>query len=184
MNYLQIIYKLQITSLCLTVLTTILWVSTDGIFTLRDILLCHQNSDGLWRNWCRSIFIIYDVQRFLTWRLLFSLESSSLLIRGAHILILIGFDGSGNLTSGILAATTSTFSCCIGSMRGGHQNDLGVFSPSVDNTVAGCHELILGIFCNSYKLLVDDLTQHYDTEFCCELLPCQILPLLCHHTLK
>ena len=69
--------------------------------------------------------------------------------RGAPILTLAGFSGTGNFSSGVTLHYNISLFCKHLAPSGVHITyDLGVFSPGMIITVAGCHRLILGAFCS------------------------------------
>ena len=86
---------------------------------------------------------------FWTWGLSLPFGCNSLLIRRALKLTLVAFGGIGNFSSGITLHHNINLFCWFLAPSGMDITyNLGVFSPGVDITVAGCHRLTLDAFCS------------------------------------
>ena len=87
------------------------------------------------------------LKEFWDWELSLPFECSLLLIRRSLMITLVASHSTGNFSSGITLLHNITLCCWYLAPSGVDTTyDLGLLSPGLDITVAGCHRLTLGDF--------------------------------------
>ena len=137
-----------------------------------------------------NYLVIISGQGFWTGDDHLHLKCSTLLIRGTLILTLIAngdtenFDHTSDIRYQSLPEHQTSFLLYLAPSSEDTACDLGVFPPSVDISVVGCHGLTSVIFCNHTSYWWMTWFHIVPLNFAANHFSCQRWLLLCQHTLK